>query len=383
MATSEGCQRPDRGRGRRGEGRHRARARSARRASFPASACRRSRRFTQAAKAANASGMPIIADGGIRYSGDMTKAIAAGAHAVMIGGLFAGLAESPGEQILYQGRTFKVYRGMGSLGAMVKGRANAIANAAANGHRQTRARRGGRARALQGLVEHVSCTSWWAGCGRAWVIAGHANIEELRTGCAVHSGLQRLVCGRATLMTLLLRRKHPTTRRSIRPAKTCKALPLPDDRVRLGWWLVMLLAATLAARWPGCLPLGPMTILRPDPALQPDPAAAVGRNRSGARPLRPTRPLASMSSAAVLAPRPARSEQRSKLAGPVRLGRSEPGRPANHRSSLCRQGSGQQFIGPEVISFSHAQPSQAGEACCRPMIWRRKALLRQALLRLR
>jgi IMP dehydrogenase len=65
--------------------------------------------------------VPIVADGGIRYSGDIAKAIAAGAHAVMIGGLFAGLAESPGEQILYQGRTFKVYRGMGSLGAMVKG----------------------------------------------------------------------------------------------------------------------------------------------------------------------------------------------------------------------------------------------------------------------
>jgi IMP dehydrogenase len=63
----------------------------------------------------------VIADGGIRYSGDVTKALAAGAHAVMIGGLFAGLAESPGKQILYQGRTFKVYRGMGSLGAMVKG----------------------------------------------------------------------------------------------------------------------------------------------------------------------------------------------------------------------------------------------------------------------
>ncbi|MHB1036287.1 MAG: IMP dehydrogenase [Pirellulales bacterium] len=75
----------------------------------------------QAAQVAEASGTPIIADGGVRYSGDVTKAIAAGAHAVMIGGLFAGLAESPGEQILYQGRTFKVYRGMGSLGAMVKG----------------------------------------------------------------------------------------------------------------------------------------------------------------------------------------------------------------------------------------------------------------------
>jgi IMP dehydrogenase len=75
----------------------------------------------QAAQAAAEAGIPIIADGGIRYSGDITKAIAAGAHAVMIGGLFAGLDESPGEQILYQGRTFKVYRGMGSLGAMVHG----------------------------------------------------------------------------------------------------------------------------------------------------------------------------------------------------------------------------------------------------------------------
>ena len=75
----------------------------------------------EAVEAAQATGTPIVADGGIRYSGDLTKAIAAGAHAVMIGGLFAGLAESPGEQILYQGRSFKVYRGMGSLGAMVKG----------------------------------------------------------------------------------------------------------------------------------------------------------------------------------------------------------------------------------------------------------------------
>jgi IMP dehydrogenase len=75
----------------------------------------------QAAQAASAAGIPIVADGGIRYSGDLTKAIAAGAHSVMIGGLFAGLAESPGEQILYQGRTFKIYRGMGSMGAMVKG----------------------------------------------------------------------------------------------------------------------------------------------------------------------------------------------------------------------------------------------------------------------
>jgi len=67
---------------------------------------------------AHEAGVPVIADGGIRYSGDITKALAAGADVVMIGSLFAGVEESPGEQILYQGRTFKAYRGMGSLGAM-------------------------------------------------------------------------------------------------------------------------------------------------------------------------------------------------------------------------------------------------------------------------
>src|SRR5439155_5850091 len=68
-----------------------------------------------------ADDVPVIADGGIRYSGDITKAVAAGAHAVMIGGLFAGLAESPGQTIIYKGRSFKAYRGMGSLGAMSSG----------------------------------------------------------------------------------------------------------------------------------------------------------------------------------------------------------------------------------------------------------------------
>lgn len=65
--------------------------------------------------------VPIIADGGIRYSGDITKALAAGANCVMVGGLLAGVAESPGETVLFHGRTFKSYRGMGSLGAMVQG----------------------------------------------------------------------------------------------------------------------------------------------------------------------------------------------------------------------------------------------------------------------
>src|SRR5205823_8998580 len=75
----------------------------------------------QAAEGVNDSGVPIIADGGVRYSGDIVKALAAGAHAVMIGGLFAGLEESPGQTIIYKGRTFKAYRGMGSLGAMSSG----------------------------------------------------------------------------------------------------------------------------------------------------------------------------------------------------------------------------------------------------------------------
>jgi IMP dehydrogenase len=77
-----------------------------------------------AARAAKGTGVPIIADGGIKYSGDITKAIAAGASAVMIGSLFAGTEESPGETILYQGRTFKSYRGMGSTGAMEAGSAD-------------------------------------------------------------------------------------------------------------------------------------------------------------------------------------------------------------------------------------------------------------------
>src|ERR1700730_4549313 len=80
--------------------------------------------IAECAKATRGAGVPLIADGGVKYSGDITKAIAAGADCVMIGGLFAGTDESPGAVILYQGRTFKTYRGMGSLGAMSQGHAN-------------------------------------------------------------------------------------------------------------------------------------------------------------------------------------------------------------------------------------------------------------------
>ena len=75
----------------------------------------------ECAKAAAEFGLPIIADGGIKYSGDVVKALAAGANVVMVGNLLAGTEESPGETIIYQGRSYKVYRGMGSLGAMAKG----------------------------------------------------------------------------------------------------------------------------------------------------------------------------------------------------------------------------------------------------------------------
>src|SRR6202140_4197053 len=81
----------------------------------------------EAARAAKVAGVPVIADGGIKYSGDISKAIAAGAAVTMLGGLFAGTEESPGETILFQGRTFKSYRGMGSVGAMQAGSADRYA----------------------------------------------------------------------------------------------------------------------------------------------------------------------------------------------------------------------------------------------------------------
>jgi IMP dehydrogenase len=77
--------------------------------------------IAECSRAMRGTGVPLIADGGVKFSGDITKAIAAGADVVMIGSLFAGTDESPGETILYQGRTFKAYRGMGSLGAMAEG----------------------------------------------------------------------------------------------------------------------------------------------------------------------------------------------------------------------------------------------------------------------
>jgi IMP dehydrogenase len=91
---------------------------------------RRITAIAECSKATRESGVPLISDGGIKYSGDITKAIAAGADSVMIGSLLAGTDESPGETILYQGRTFKSYRGMGSMGAMPQGSSDRYSQAA-------------------------------------------------------------------------------------------------------------------------------------------------------------------------------------------------------------------------------------------------------------
>ena len=135
---------------------------------------------SEARRAAEASGVPLIADGGIRFSGDITKAIAAGASAVMVGGLFAGMSESPGERILYQGRSFKVYRGMGSLGAMVKG--------SSERYRQGAERMPGKLvpEGVEGRVPFKGPVSDYVyqlvgGLRAGMGYTGAANIEELRT----------------------------------------------------------------------------------------------------------------------------------------------------------------------------------------------------------
>jgi IMP dehydrogenase len=132
------------------------------------------------ARAAVEHDVPVIADGGIKFSGDVTKALVAGAHSVMIGSLFAGTEESPGETILYQGRTFKAYRGMGSLSAMARGGAEryfqeegvSLAKLVPEG--------------IEGMVPHKGSVHQMlpqltGGLRSGMGLAGCASIEELRT----------------------------------------------------------------------------------------------------------------------------------------------------------------------------------------------------------
>jgi IMP dehydrogenase len=108
--------------------------------------------IAEAYRACRDANVPVTADGGIKYSGDITKAIAAGANVVMIGSLFAGTEESPGETILYQGRSFKSYRGMGSLSAMAEGSAERYAQTADDSSTDLSPENGARGNRLNKLV---------------------------------------------------------------------------------------------------------------------------------------------------------------------------------------------------------------------------------------
>jgi IMP dehydrogenase len=134
----------------------------------------------EAVRACGPRGVPVIADGGIKYSGDLVKALAAGAHSVMIGSLFAGTAEAPGEQILLEGRAFKVYRGMGSLGAMARGSGDRYFQ---EGVREMRKMV---AEGIEGRVPFKgplsdSIYQLLGGLRAGMGYCGVANIEELRT----------------------------------------------------------------------------------------------------------------------------------------------------------------------------------------------------------
>jgi IMP dehydrogenase len=132
------------------------------------------------AEALAKSGVPAIADGGIRYSGDIAKALAAGAHTVMLGSLFAGTEESPGDIELFQGRSYKAYRGMGSLGAMQKGAADRyfqdsemnVDKLVPEGVEGRVPYKGSAVSLMQQLVGGVRASMGYTGC---------ATIDELRT----------------------------------------------------------------------------------------------------------------------------------------------------------------------------------------------------------
>jgi IMP dehydrogenase len=131
------------------------------------------------ARVAADRGTPIIADGGIRFSGDITKALAAGADAVMIGSLFAGTEESPGETILYQGRTYKLYRGMGSLGAMSERMRDRYGQEASTEGKMVPEGIEGRVPHRGALASNIEQLIGGLQAGMGYV--GAANLGELRT----------------------------------------------------------------------------------------------------------------------------------------------------------------------------------------------------------
>ncbi|MBR03012.1 MAG: IMP dehydrogenase [Acidiferrobacteraceae bacterium] len=144
------------------------------------------------ARALEQAGLPVIADGGIRYSGDIAKAIAAGAHVAMVGGLFAGTEEAPGEIELFQGRSYKSYRGMGSLGAMQEGSADRyfqesqddLGKLVPEGIEGRVPYKGPMAQIIHQLTGGLRASMGYTGC---------ANVEQMRSRCRfvqiTHSGV--------------------------------------------------------------------------------------------------------------------------------------------------------------------------------------------------
>jgi IMP dehydrogenase len=132
-----------------------------------------------AAQGVAESDVPLVADGGIRYSGDITKALAAGAHCVMLGSLLAGLAESPGQTIIYRGRSFKTYRGMGSIGAMVAGSGDRYQQGSSTGGKLVPEGVEGRVPYKGPLAPFIYQLVGGLRAGMGY--CGTRNIEELRT----------------------------------------------------------------------------------------------------------------------------------------------------------------------------------------------------------
>ena len=139
------------------------------------------------AAALEPAGVPLIADGGIRYSGDIAKAIAAGAHAVMLGSLFAGTEESPGEIELFQGRSYKSYRGMGSLGAMQRGAADRyfqdaemnVDKLVPEGVEGRVPYKGSMVRVVEQLIGGVRASMGYTGCGTIETLRAKSQFVEI------------------------------------------------------------------------------------------------------------------------------------------------------------------------------------------------------------
>jgi IMP dehydrogenase len=134
------------------------------------------------AEEADRTGHPVIADGGIKYSGDFAKAIAAGAHVAMVGSLLAGTDEAPGEVFLYQGRSFKAYRGMGSVGAMARGSADRYFQKEASADKLV-------PEGIEGQVPYKGPVATVlhqlvGGLRAAMGYTGRGSVETMRRGCA-------------------------------------------------------------------------------------------------------------------------------------------------------------------------------------------------------